>query len=162
MTAHLTNYSLSKLSEKFIHNEDPADADHGTKRSLSAVLQRLQEDVTTGVSVDDVWRKLGILVRDTIKAIAEPLKTAAFDPNFWDGSQETTASVRSKFSQCFQVLGFDVLLDGAGEAWLLEVNSAPSLDISEVIPRNDLPKSIAEVNKAFCAARKAERETTRE
>jgi tubulin polyglutamylase TTLL6/13 len=154
--SHLTNYSLSKLSEKYIHNEDPNDASHGTKRVLTAVLQRLEDDTETGLSVDDIWQKFGTLVRQTIDAITEPLQALAFDPNFWDGNEEAAKLVRKNFSRCFQVLGFDVLLDTSGDAWLLEVNSAPSLDIYEVVPRNDMPHSIAEVNKVFCAARKGD------
>jgi hypothetical protein len=30
-------------------------------------------------------------------------------------------------SQCFQVFGFDVMLDGTGRPWLLEVNLDPAL-----------------------------------
>eukprot|EP00928_Gymnodinium_smaydae_P092343 TRINITY_DN7619_c0_g3_i2.p1 TRINITY_DN7619_c0_g3~~TRINITY_DN7619_c0_g3_i2.p1 ORF type:complete len:1134 (+),score=237.25 TRINITY_DN7619_c0_g3_i2:158-3559(+) len=41
-TSHLTNYSLSKLSERFVHSEDPSDPDRGSKRSLSSVLWRLE------------------------------------------------------------------------------------------------------------------------
>eukprot|EP00929_Paragymnodinium_shiwhaense_P118644 TRINITY_DN90558_c0_g1_i1.p1 TRINITY_DN90558_c0_g1~~TRINITY_DN90558_c0_g1_i1.p1 ORF type:complete len:659 (-),score=84.32 TRINITY_DN90558_c0_g1_i1:50-2026(-) len=41
LSTHLTNYSLSRLSEKFVPSEDPANPGFGSKRSLAAVLDRL-------------------------------------------------------------------------------------------------------------------------
>merc|ERR1711971_179660 len=87
-TSHLTNYSLSKVSEKYVHNEDPTDAERGTRRSLAAVLQKLEGDGTSGVVAETIWQKLGVLVRATMDAVAAPLQATAFDPSSWDGSYE--------------------------------------------------------------------------
>ena len=41
---HLTNYAIQKKSENFVANEDEDD-DSATKRSLSSVLEQLEQDV---------------------------------------------------------------------------------------------------------------------
>merc|ERR1719436_2336826 len=62
--------------------------------------------------------------------------------------------VQAKYSQCFHILGLDVLFDDIGGLWLLEVNSAPSFDIDEAIPLPDMQQSAAKVNLAAAAAAK--------
>merc|ERR1712048_1543818 len=50
------------------------------------------------------------------------------------------------------IIGLDVLVAEDGKLWLLEVNSAPSFDIGEVVAREDLKQqSIAEQNQVFAA-----------
>ena len=43
---HLTNYSLSKYDHNFVHTDDPTNGSVGTKRTMSSVLDHL--DQTTG------------------------------------------------------------------------------------------------------------------
>lgn len=40
---HLTNYAINKNSENFEANEDSADDETGSKRSVSAVLKQIEE-----------------------------------------------------------------------------------------------------------------------
>merc|ERR1712232_1286526 len=61
-TVHLTNYSLSKFSDKFVFNEDPTDAHNGCKRTLSAVLSRIEADGLARITSETVWQTLGRLV----------------------------------------------------------------------------------------------------
>jgi len=41
---------------------------------------------------------------------------------------------------CFEILGFDIMLDSKGEPWLLEVNHAPSFNcdtaLDQMVKRN--------------------------
>lgn len=141
--SHLTNYSVSKLSDKYVHNCDPSDGGYGCKRSLRAVLQRLN------LKGEDFWRDLGALVADTVAAITDPLLRTCSSEEFWNGDKLTADLAQRHFCRCFQILGFDVLVDQTAKPWLLELNNNPSLSVDEVAPLYS--KSRAEVNQVFAA-----------
>nr|KAI8748784.1 tubulin polyglutamylase TTLL11-like; partial [Biomphalaria glabrata] len=112
---HLTNYSLNKKSSEFkISDKD----DEGSKRKLSAVFKVIEK---LGHDVDLLWEKIDKMVTLTLIAVAGELKVelqGAIPP----GKLGPT---------CFQILGFDILLLKDLEPSLLEVNSNPSLSITE-------------------------------
>ena len=69
-----------------------------------------------GISYDEVFKNIKTLCVKTLMAV-EP--------------QITTAMRSTKHrSQCFEIYGFDVLIDAKLRPWLLEVNVAPSLSSS--------------------------------
>jgi tubulin polyglutamylase TTLL6/13 len=137
---HLTNYSLNKFSEKYDHAGDPADATVGSKRCLSAVLQRLEIDCA-GFSSRSAWQALGALAHETADAICEQL------------SKANSHAHDEQLSRCFHLVGLDVLFDVSGRPWLLEANYRPSMMIDEVHPIAGL-NSRAEVNRLFAAQRR--------
>lgn len=100
-TAHLTNYSLNKRSEKFVRNEDPGNGRHGCKRTFSAVLAGLQADGLLEVSTTEIWSSLEELASETIRAMASPLRRLAQEPAIWEGSEEVARAASQKFDQCF-------------------------------------------------------------
>merc|ERR1712187_1035913 len=110
----------------------------GCKRTLSAVLQRLEADPDASFSVDAIWEALCVLTRQTVDAI----------------SQQVMASQRASegAQRCFHIVGLDVLLDVQGKPWLLEANYRPSLLIDEVHPLAS-GQSRAEVNRFFAAGK---------
>eukprot|EP00419_Tripos_fusus_P004459 CAMPEP_0172696474 /NCGR_PEP_ID=MMETSP1074-20121228/28076_1 /TAXON_ID=2916 /ORGANISM="Ceratium fusus, Strain PA161109" /LENGTH=272 /DNA_ID=CAMNT_0013517223 /DNA_START=1 /DNA_END=816 /DNA_ORIENTATION=+ len=122
---HLTNYSLNKFSARFVHGGDPNDATSGSKRVLSAVLQRLEEEHNGSFSAEACWQALGTLARHTAEAILGQL--AATYPACQQAHQD-------RLKRCFHVIGLDVLLDEEGTAWLLEANGRPSLLVDEIHP----------------------------
>merc|ERR1711865_716714 len=133
---HLTNYSLNKFSDKYIHSGgDPLDATTGCKRTLSAVLQRLEAEKPP-FSAAMAWQSLGDLARETANVISEQL---------W-----STSSSQAGSDRCFHLIGLDVLLDVSGRPWLLEANYRPSMLIDEVHPMAG-SQSRAEVNRMFAA-----------
>lgn len=134
-SVHLTNYSLNKFSDKYVHSADPADATTGCKRTLSAVLRRLDSE-RPGLSAT-VWESLGILARETVDAIAEQLSD-------WQP--------KDRLQHCFHLIGLDVLLDESGKPWLLEANYRPSLLVDEVHPMAGA-QSRADVNRLFAGRR---------
>lgn len=134
---HLTNYSLSKYSDKYIHSGAPADATTGCKRTLSAVFRRLEAEQPP-FSEALAWQMLGELARETADVISEQVSTSA----------EAKGT-----SRCFHLLGLDVILDESGRPWLLEANYRPSMLVDEVHPMAGC-QSRAEVNRMFAAEKR--------
>lgn len=116
---HLTNYSLNKFNEKFVKNTNEEQDDRGSKWSLTAFKRRLVAEWGEDKAAE-VWRAIDDLVVKTVIA-AEPSITSALEDT-------VPAATRGEpVRQCFQVFGFDVMLDASGKPYLLEVNLDPAL-----------------------------------
>ncbi|XP_063724876.1 tubulin polyglutamylase TTLL11-like isoform X2 [Symsagittifera roscoffensis] len=110
---HLTNYSLNKYSDTYDYNNSMT---RGSKRLLSSVFNFLQSE---GYNVTELWTKIEQISVKTVFAILPDLLVAYRDeipPN-------------KQGPQCFQILGFDILVDDKFEPHLLEVNANPSLNL---------------------------------
>jgi hypothetical protein len=107
---HLTNYAINKNSENFIFNSDENNADVGHKRSLASIWKKIDSMGGNSISVisqiEDIIVKTMCSVQPTLYNIYR-----ASDP---------------EGNKCFEVLGFDVILDHKLKPWLLEVNHTPS------------------------------------
>jgi len=114
VASHLTNYSIGKYAIDFDHHDDPLDGTRGSKRTLSSTLAFLQ---TQGHDVYNLQAQIHHIVAATTEAIATKLSSS-------DMMQHS----------CFHILGFDIMFDDCGQAWLLEVNTSPSLSIDSVYP----------------------------
>lgn len=112
---HLTNYAINKESDRFIYNED-FDSDFvGHKRSLQATLMFLRNE---GCDVAQLWQEIQVIVAKTICSIQPSIShtyRACQPSDPYNG-------------MCFEILGFDVLLDRDLRPWLLEVNHTPSFN----------------------------------
>ncbi|XP_051879333.1 tubulin polyglutamylase TTLL5 isoform X2 [Pristis pectinata] len=108
---HLTNYSINKKSRDYVSCDDPEVEDYGNKWSMSAMLRYLKQE---GVDTATLMAQIEDLI---IKAlISAELHIASATKMF----------VPHK-GNCFELYGFDVLIDSNLKPWLLEVNLSPSL-----------------------------------
>ncbi len=109
---HLTNYSVNKFNANFVANEDPAEDGVGSKWSLVALRKYF---ATAGFKDDQIWERIEEIMIKTVLSI-EPLIKSACD---------MYVPYRTN---CFELLGFDILIDDTYTPWLLEVNHSPSLN----------------------------------
>jgi tubulin polyglutamylase TTLL11 len=125
---HLTNYSLNKLSPNFIYNtENILDMNLGTKRTLTSVKLNMQKQ---GMNVDEIMEGVEDLIQKFLISM-HPFLLYNFKAAFQNKTSE---------AKCFHILGFDILIDENGKAWILEVNSNPSLNPEhEVLGKDGKP-----------------------
>ncbi|XP_063500236.1 tubulin polyglutamylase TTLL5 isoform X28 [Symphalangus syndactylus] len=108
---HLTNYSVNKKSEDYVSCDDPEVEDYGNKWSMSAMLRYLKQE---GRDTTALMAHVEDLIIKTIISAELAIATAC----------KTFVPHRSS---CFELYGFDVLIDSTLKPWLLEVNLSPSL-----------------------------------
>jgi tubulin polyglutamylase TTLL5 len=109
--AHLTNYSINKKNENYVQNEDAGDDDSGFKWSFSAMQQHFKE---AGIDVNLMWSKIYDVVIKSLLSIEDMTKTQIKKSNIGRNN-------------CYELFGYDILLDNYMNPWLLEINLSPSL-----------------------------------
>ncbi|XP_018408629.1 PREDICTED: tubulin polyglutamylase TTLL7 [Nanorana parkeri] len=116
---HLTNYSVNKHNENFERDETE---DRGSKRSIRWFTEFLRAN---DHDVAKFWNDISELVVKTL-IVADPHVLHAYRM-CRPGQQPGSNSI------CFEVLGFDIILDRKLKPWLLEINRAPSFGTDQKI-----------------------------
>lgn len=95
---HLTNYAINKDNKKFIFNTSDANMSKGHKRSLTWMYQYL---LSKGVDVQALKTKIDRLIIKTL-LVGKPMLEHLYSLSQPDNIAN---------DHCFQILGFDVLLN---------------------------------------------------
>ena len=108
---HLTNYAINKNSDAYEAAEDESSegGESGHKRSLDAILKILEAQ---GCDKDKIMR----LIKDII------VKTLIVGQPFLSHLYRSCQPENLDNSICFQILGFDIMIDKRFRPWLIEVN----------------------------------------
>eukprot|EP00899_Mesostigma_viride_P022496 jgi/Mesvir1/3430/Mv11928-RA.1 len=118
---HLTNYAINKHNEEFHFATGAESSEDDSKWSMTKLMQHLQK--TQGIDPDEMWMSIADLVVKTIIIVVPQL---IFNYRS-SGGHEASSSVYG--SQCFELLGFDIMLDEKHRPWLIEVNHSPSFTV---------------------------------
>eukprot|EP00347_Sterkiella_histriomuscorum_P013399 403364853 len=109
--SHLTNYSINKNNENFVQNENADEDDSGFKWSFSALCEHFQDQ---GIDVNLMWSKIYDVIIKSSLSIDDHVN-----------SQIRKSQVNR--NNCYELFGYDIILDNNLNPWLLEVNLSPSL-----------------------------------
>ncbi|XP_074863093.1 tubulin polyglutamylase TTLL13 [Carettochelys insculpta] len=144
---HLTNYAINKHSENFIRDDTM-----GSKRKLSALNAWMTDN---GYDTTGLWEDIEDIIIKTLIS-AHPVLKHNYHTCF---PNHTTSCA------CFEILGFDILLDRRLKPWLLEVNLSPSFTTDSRLDREVkdalLCDAIDLINLRACDKRKVLEEDKR-
>jgi tubulin polyglutamylase TTLL6/13 len=104
---HLTNYAINKNNEGFVQNS--GDDESATKRSIEWFMKWLRANGHDDVQM---WTRVGEICIKSILSIASHLKQVS--------------AICGANEKCFEILGFDIMLDHKLRPWLIEINHSPS------------------------------------
>lgn len=125
---HLTNYSVNKDSPFFIQNQDAEDDGNGSKWSLRGLKLYWEQ---MGINSASIFENIkDVIIKSLIAVEPHIVKRLSLS-----GARRTS---------CYELYGFDILVDENFKPWLLEINIFPSL--AETSPLDQKLKSMLVVD----------------
>lgn len=109
-----SNTIFSKLTNTAVNIKNPATNAASITRTIEDVFAKLKKQ---GVNVERIWKEIDRVVALTMISVSGFVAHAA-----------NAKCPIAGYSRCFQLLGFDILLDKDWKPWVLEVNYRPSLE----------------------------------
>jgi tubulin polyglutamylase TTLL6/13 len=136
---HLTNYAINKDHEDFVQNENADEDDVGSKRSLRSIIEHIENEESEKVAAELMDKIYDIITKSLCIAqchISHLVKT--FQPEDIENQQ------------CFQILGYDVMLDDCLNPYLVEINQMPSFQTDSPLDYKLKKKMISDCLKILC------------
>ncbi|XP_072125776.1 uncharacterized protein [Mobula birostris] len=133
---HLTNYAINKRIMNFVPDEKK-----GSKRKLSFFNQYMESNA---YDLEVLWSSIEDVIIKTILSVYPALRNTSFTcfPNHVSGSA------------CFQLLGFDILLDHTLKPWLMKVkhslSSVMDSNLDQEVKEDLLYDTLCMINLAAC------------
>ena len=128
--AHLTNYAVNKNNKNYVQNCEPFDIDYNSSKwTLASFRQYLEEH---GIDSEVVFDKIDDIIVKTLISCENSLINAI--------------AKHTEFQEnCFELYGFDILLDDKLNTWIMEVNLSPNLHFDAAIDLKIKGEMIAEI-----------------
>ena len=114
---HITNYSLQKKSSKFEHYED------GNEISYNDFKKYLEVQNIPLSNFNNMINQMKYLVEISFKSVGTKL-------------------IKTKPVLCFEIFGYDFIIDRDFKPWILEINNNPGLCISSPLIQKLVPRML--------------------
>jgi len=115
---HLTNSSINKHNKEANSKQKPVIG-KGSKWTLGQLREHLEGN---GISYDKVFAEIEKIVVFSLLSMAQDVPGGA-----------ATLSQRFLQNNCFEFLGFDILIDQNLKPWLIEINGPPQMTIDSKV-----------------------------
>ncbi|GAX78290.1 hypothetical protein CEUSTIGMA_g5732.t1 [Chlamydomonas eustigma] len=114
---HLTNYAVNKHNENFVANKGGISvAEDASKLGLKQLEEHIRAE---GYDWTSVWQAIQQLIIKSLISVQPLLKN----------NYRSVMPIDNDGFSCFEILGYDVMLDSELRPWLIEVNHSPSFNI---------------------------------
>ena len=128
--AHLTNYAVNKNNKNYIQNTQPFDIDYNSSKwTLTSLKQYLEEN---NINSELIFNKIDDIIIKTLISCENNLLSAI-------------SKYCSYQENCFELYGFDILIDDNLNCWLMECNLSPNLHFDAPIDLKIKGEMIAEI-----------------
>ena len=127
---HLTNYSIQKKAENFVQNKTKNSNNLRASKWSLKTLQKVFEDHNKDFKT--VKKRMKDIIIKTIISVEEPILDSYY-------SQTNFPKI------CYELYGFDIMIDSNLKPWILEVNISPSFSSSSPFDKTIKTKLICDV-----------------
>ena len=119
---HLTNYSVNKKAQNYIANKGQKEQSEQFSYKWPLSLLKTTYE-TMGISYGEVFSRIKDVVIKTLISVEPEIVC------------KTLSLTKNRSNSCFELYGFDILIDSNLKPWLLEVNVAPSLSSGSALDK---------------------------